>query len=238
MISYEDGFYTELDDSRICTVSGRLGAGKTLLALTLAERYLRRGYRLVTNVASVWAEDWENVRELPDFARRAVVLIDEGGLYIRSMKTVSALAAFARKLDTYIIIAGRREPHEELCELIVTPRFDFKRNFLIPAWLWRWENRGARRPYGGYMLELGRSGYYGTYDTVNPGARPSALIALVEDWAKALFDHYGYEYGLSDVAQGGGDGAALDAIDAFGVSAQRIRDAVSVLAESRGRRRR
>jgi len=237
-IVVDDGFFTELDDSRMVTLTGRLGAGKTLLGMGIAERYLARGYRLATNVQSVWGDAWDAIEDLGDGGRRAVVLVDEGGLYIRSMKSVSALAAFARKLDTYIIICGRREPHEEMCELVVAPRFDFRRNFLIPAWLWRWENRGARRPYGGHILEWGRSGLFGVYDTVNPGANPNRLLALVEGWARSLFERYGLEYNLQDVAASRGDDVGASTVDEFARVAGSIRNAVAVLADEAGRKRR
>lgn len=235
MIVGGGAFYTELDDSRMCAIAGRLGSGKTLTALELAERYLKRGYRLVSNVRSVWGDDWDRSLSA-DNSARTVLLVDEGGLYVRTMKTVSALTAFARKLDCYIILAGRRLPHEEMCELVVEPFFDFRRNLVVPAKLWRWTQRMGKT-YGGYFLQSGESGLYGTYDTVDPGDNPAELITLAEGWAQELFARYGRTYSLQDMASSGGDNIAGDAADSMAVSASRLRDAVSLLASQKRRGR-
>lgn len=240
MIILEDGFWNELDESKIVTVTGRLGCGKTMLGLEIAERYLRRGYRLYTNVSSVWADSMREGEvvglESIEKGIKAVVLVDEGGLYIRSKASVSALSSFARKLNNIVIISGKRTPHEELCELVVSPWFDLRRNFLIPLYIWRYDVEGYRKNYHGFIIEGPRFGIKGTYSTVDPGNYPERVVEITQEWAEQLFKKYGQHYQLSDLAKGrGDDGTSLESsLEDFQKS---IRDFVSVQRGSGGRGR-
>lgn len=232
MIIFDGGFYTELDDERIVSINGKLGAGKTLLAFTLAERYLKRGYSLITNVSSIWGDDWNELGMGEDGSVKAVVLVDEGGIYIRSLETVAALSAFARKLDLYVIISGKREPHEEMLNLQVVNWFDAGRNILFPMKVWKWKQTGSDKWYGGLIWEVGSSGFWGIYDTVDPGRSPNLLVKLVDGFAKELSERYGYEeYGLFDVAHGGRDSVRMEAASQAARAARELRGVVSILAE-------
>lgn len=238
LIISDDGFFSEFEESRLVSIAGHLGAGKTLLAMVLAEHFLRRGYRLVTNSRSVWSDPWDDIKPDETGGYKSVVLLDEGGIYIRTMKSVSALAQFARKIDTYIIIACKREPHEELTGLVIEPRYNAWRNWRIPIWIWRWTNRAAKVWYSGTIIEIGRSGYYGTYSTVDPGEHPFDLLGLTKNWAKALFERYGRHYDLSDVETGGGYSISDEAMVAQANSARAIQTAISTFGSKKRRRTR
>lgn len=238
LIIMDGGFFTELEDERIVSITGRLGSGKTLLAMTIAERFLKRGYRLVTNVSTVWKDDYGKVTMDETGSVKAVILIDEGGLYIRTMDTVGALVAFARKIDSYVLVSGRREPHEEMMNLSVFPWFDFKRNLGLPIRTWKWVQRGSKKMYGGLIWEMGWTGYYGVYNTVDPGDNPRKLKETVEAWAGDLFRLYGHdEYELSDLERGGRDDVLIEAANSQARAAQEIRGAISALASEKGRGR-
>lgn len=234
MILWDDGFFTELEDARLCYIGGRLGAGKTLLALKIAERFLRRGYKLLTNINSVWNDEWpEKIDE--EGKVKAVAIVDEGGLYIRSMASVAALSSFSRKLDMYVIICGKREPHGELTELYLAPWFDGRRNLGIPVYIWRWDVEAGRKNYHGYIAEGPRDGLYGVYDTVNPGRHASVLVEHTKEYARQLFEKFGERYVISDVETGGGDNGSADAMVDQNKNSRSVRDAVAVLA-SKARR--
>jgi len=236
-ILYDDGFFGQLDSERVVSISGGLGDGKTLLAFTLAERYLRRGYRLASNVTNVWADDLDSIEMLPDGGRRCVLLLDEGGQYFRSMKSSGAVSAFARKLDMFVIIPSKREPHVELCDLLITLKKDLRRNYAIPAYLWDWVNQGGRKSTHGVMVEVDRKGYFGIYDTLDPGGKAEALVARVESWAKEFHDLYGKKYDLSDMAGSGGDNEGDESAAALVGVSREIRESLAVLEQGSKRRK-
>jgi hypothetical protein len=203
-IIYDDGFMTEFLDSRIVAIAGRLRSGKTMLALQIAGKLLERGYKLVTNTSCVWA-DQLTFSENADELMKQVIWIDEGGLYIRSMISVSDLSSMAGKLDHYIIISGKRLPHEELCELTVTPWFDVRRNFMLPFYIWRWDVQGSHKDYHGFLVEGPRWANKGIYATEDPGQNAKFMVEYTNYCAATLFKKWKRVHQLSDVAQGRGE---------------------------------
>jgi hypothetical protein len=187
-ILFDDGLLYELAQNRVLTITGRLGSGKTRLAIEIATHFLRQGYKLITNIRTVYADpvslDYEKV----------VLLVDEGGLFVRKASDAMKLAAYARKLNMVIIFSGKKLPHGDLCDLQVAMFIDLWKNFLIPLSIWRWEYfpGGGVRPYGGYLFQIAPWWYNATYDTVDPGKPPETIIAYAFERAKRLFDKYGY----------------------------------------------
>lgn len=231
-----DGFWTEFEYGRIVAVDGDLGAGKTLLGLQMAERLLSRGYRLVTNISCVWADPWDEVQMLSDMGYRAVVLVDEAGWYLRSMKDTALLAGFARKLDIYIILTCKRLPHEELATLTVSPWFDASRNLGLPFQVWRWTVDKSKR-YSGFIVETGRSGFYGVYDTLDPGGGSKAVLRLTRSWGEELHRRFGRSFELPDVGDEGGYNELVEATADFSSAARSVRQALAELSSRSGRRR-
>ncbi len=210
MIIWDDGFFTELDDNRILAITGRLSSGKSLLAIELAERYLKRGYKLVSQMTCAWNDEPETV-EADELGRRHVVaIVDEGGLYFRTSKSSNSVSSFAAKMDSYIIFSGRKLPHESLCSLTCQVWFDFWKNFLIPVKLWRYDVENGRKAYHGFFWQTGWWVYWGIYDTLDPGDFPETIVTYFKRWAEVLFEKYGRKYQVSDVETGGReDGSEL-----------------------------
>lgn len=196
MIIYDDSFFTELSDNRVVCITGRLGSGKTLLGIELAEHYLKKGYALVTNTSTIWSDGY-----VVDDRRPVVGLIDEGGMYARTSATVKMLSAFLRKTKSILIFAGKKLPHEDLCDLRIYSWFDFQRNFAVPLRLWRWDYQiQTTKKYSGYLWQTGWQDYYGIYSTEDPGDFPQEVVKFFEERAKRLFERYKRTYSLSDVA--------------------------------------
>ena len=132
-----------------------------------------------------------------------VGLLDEGGLYARTSSTVKMLSAFLRKTKSILIFAGKKLPHEDLCDLKIYSWFDFQRNFALPFRLWRWDYAiQTTKKYSGYMVQTGWQDYYGIYSSEDPGDFPEAVVGFFDQRAKELFAKYGRTYRLSDVASG------------------------------------
>lgn len=205
MILKDDGFFAELDDSFMCYITGRLGSGKTLLAVELCERYLKRGYKMLSQISCVWNDDISSMR-MDDYGRRKVViLIDEVGLYFRKAATAGSVSSFARKQDCYLIFAGRKAPHEDLCDLSLQLWFDFFKWFLIPLKVWRFDRINGRKTYHGYVWQFAWWEYYGVYDTLDPGDNPGLLVETVKKWTREFFERYNRKYSISDVDTSGDD---------------------------------
>lgn len=206
MIVYDDNFLTELDDNRTLALTGRLSSGKTLMAVQLAQRYLRRGYKLISQTACVWNDPIETV--IPDERGRyrVVCIIDEGGLYFRKQTTASAVSSFAAKLDTYLIFAGRKLPHMDLCSLTAQMWFNAAKWFGFPFKVWRYDVNNGQKAYAGYFIETAWWDYYGVYDTLDPGDNPEQIVSKFREWTQYFFERYNRTYRVSDVdAQRGED---------------------------------
>lgn len=260
MIISDDGFFRELADNRICTITGRLGNGKTLLALDLSRHFLERGYSLVTNTKTVWNDDPQDVlrRAIERSAQkergyeksglrdrkiapqvRAVSIVDEGGLYARSDKVAMSLANFARKTDQIIIFSGKKLPHSLLCDLQVVMWFDFQKNFLVPLKVWEWSYRlNARKSYQGKLLQIHWKDLYGVYSTFDPASDAKEVINFSIKAAEIIFQKYGRKYVFQDMEGKSNEETA----DAMGELTQALVNVVdgqnsSVQTGGRGRRR-
>ncbi len=208
MILYDDGFFAELDDCFMVYITGRLGSGKTLFAVEIAERYLRKGYKLASQIACIWNDEIESMT-MDEYGRRKVVAIfDELGLYFRSAKSAGSISSFARKQQTYLIFSGRKAPHDDLCELTVQLWFDFMKWFFIPIKVWRYDKINGRKSYHGYILQTCWWEHFGVYDTLDPGDNPERLVNIFKVWTKEFFDRYDRTYKIHDVETGGGDDGA------------------------------
>lgn len=203
MFAGKDAFLAEFEAERVLCFHGRLGSGKSLMAHAIAEYFLQRGYRLITNMSSAWADDPDDVRPLSNGQMKAVIILDEGGLYVRSFKTVQAISSFARKLDTYLIFSGKKLPHSDLQGLTISEWFNFEKHFLIPVKIYKWVvESSAGKKYSGYVWCSGFKALYGLYSTFDPGGYPGEIVKWFEGWTVRFFERFGRSYQLHDVATG------------------------------------
>lgn len=237
MIIWDDGFFAEMDDSRMVYITGRLGSGKSCLAVELSERYLRKGYKLLSQVRCVWNDDPAGM-VMDDLGRRKVCMwIDEVGLYFRRASTAGSVSSFARKQDMYLIFSGRKAPHEDLCDLTLQLWFDFFKWFLIPLKLWRYDRVNGKKSYHGYVLSFAWWEIFGIYDTLDPGDNPEAVVSLVKTWTEEYFARYGRKYLISDVDKSGGEDE-VEFANEFASSVRKMGDATKEFASlSRGKKR-
>lgn len=251
MIIRDDGFFRELSDNRICTITGRLGSGKTLIAFDLARYYLNKGYSLVTNTSTVWADDPDIViaRSLAKLRKRkkeliengntitklapqvrAVSIVDEGGVHARLQKVATSISTFARKTDQIIIFAGKKQPHSDLSDLKVVLWFDFQKNFLLPFKIWEWTYRlSPRKIYGGKLIQMHWQDYWGVYSTIDPAGDADKVVNFSIRAAQNIFKEFDRKYTLSDVAKGSTDEKATDAMEKL---AQGLTDAADASLSS------
>lgn len=232
IISGEAQFYAELDQERIICIGGQLGSGKSLITHLIAERYLKMGYRFVTNMSSAWADDWRTIKPLPPLMQyKLFCAIDEGGLYVRSFKTVSILSSFARKLDCYLAFCGKKLPHADLQNLVLYQWFDFYKHFLIPIKVYRYDvHVSTTKSYHGYIWVTAWQAYYGIYSTLDPGDFPEEIVNAFISWTEAHFRRFGRVYKVQDVAYGESESMEMaDIQNDMQKSARQASDAISLL---------
>lgn len=233
IISGAPQFFAEFNQERILCFTGKLGTGKSLLTHCIAYPYLTRGYRFVTNMASVWADDWRTMKPIPPLMQMKVfAAVDEGGLYVRTFKTASAISSFARKLDSYIIFSGKKLPHQDLQGMKLYQWFDFWKNFLIPVKVYRYDIQvETTKNYSGYIWVMAWSAWYGLYSTLDPGDFPEEIVKAFQTWTEDHFKRFGRQYKIQDVVAGESESVELaDIQNDMEKSARQATDAVSILA--------
>lgn len=166
-----DEFFYNLLAYRVLWIRGRLGGGKTLLAVAIADELLKRhGFTgVIANFPHVlkphnWRErmDDGSVRGV----RGAVVVWDEAGVFIDRRtfaRNDRGVGAFLRKLNNVLLLPSVIPVDIRLSY------FSVQREVRVSAFGERWRYRwmlalpGAQVESGTFWLEPNR--YFGTYDT-------------------------------------------------------------------------
>lgn len=207
MLIGAEGLRAELDFHRIVSVMGNLGAGKDLLCHHLAMPYLRAGYKFYSNQFSVWndplylpsdssdpyalledvqkADGVERLYMRPDIKRRVVVL-SEGGRYLRKYEYFEDLTEFARKVDNYFLLPSKRAPHVDLLDLSVYPIVPFKQLLGIEGGVWGYTvETGFRKIKRGTFIFLPERDVIGVYDTKDFTETPNVLLEALRKYITA-----------------------------------------------------
>jgi len=228
MILIDDGFYSEFYGSRMVAIEGKLGDGKTLLGLDIAEPLLKDGYKFISNMSCIWNDNMEVLQK----SDKVVCAVDEGGTYLRSAEAVNKFSRFLRKIDYFLIMPCRKLPHEELCELTISPWFNFHKNFGLPFKLWRYDVRLGKKAYNGKILQVNWQAYYGLYSSIDPGDYPELIMQAIEVRTDALFKQFERKLKLRDVALKSNLARDFEQVELardFSRSAQALGDALSVV---------
>lgn len=174
--------YGLVEGYRLCWIGGRFSGGKTSLAFLLSRYWLERGYRLVTNARTVWADDPSVVSLRPSGHLDAILLLDEGGLWLKSNRVVEGVAAYAAKMRLIVLIPSFFPPAPRFRVLTIQPLFTF-RHLKIPLTVYRWRIAAGSYTNSGHFLWIfpGRDGIYGIYSRQDPGEDPLDIVAWMED---------------------------------------------------------
>jgi hypothetical protein len=180
-------------------IAGENGGGKTLLALDLAEPWLRLGWWLITNFECRWADnkinelgDWE-FPPADQFGKvGAVVIGDELGAAIRTKASVRALQKYPRKLGMRFIYSDRELPHEDLNQVVIYPVGGFNQFIRM----WRYEIRTheakhkAAQNYGVFkskvFIQVLPRSFFGLYRSGAVAVDSEALLSWVASCVQNL----------------------------------------------------
>lgn len=186
---FAESMQSMLDECRVVSIAGVKGAGKTAMAFELAEYYLRKGYGFYSNIQNVWNDNLysevmitpkhtvvtaEDGGLLPDVYHK-VLILDEGGRYLREWKYFENLFEFTRKTDNYLLIPSTRIAHQNLQEYLLIPWLPLYQ-FYLPGTIWEWRyDNGTSSPYHDFFWHMpGRS--IGVYDTQDISFTTTSII--------------------------------------------------------------
>lgn len=179
-----------LDMYRLIWISGRFGGHKTALAFKIAERYLERGYRCVTNSRCIWADPLHQVQLNENNQLHAVVILDEGGLYFKSGRQIEQIAAYAAKMDCVYIIPSFFAPTKTAQIVNIQPIISLKATGL-PIIIYKWVVSIGGFKESGCFAWFNPAEIYGIYSRQDPGDDPDDIIAFLTERSEQYRKRYG-----------------------------------------------
>lgn len=215
---------------RMVWISGRYGGGKTALSYRIAHYLLETGFvrYVVSNTDSVWSSKLEDVK--PRFDDRGMpildtcVILDEGGLFLKTTKDADEYMAFLRKLNVILLMPSVTPVSSRLRALTVMREFN-ARIIGLPLWVYKYTlHQGVIRENERFYW-FNPQEIYGIYDTyatpVDDVGISDWLAGWVEVAVKAYYDRSGHKrvekqqpiYGME--VGGGVAGDALEASENF-----------------------
>ena len=149
---------------RVLHLSGHPGAGKTSLAFRIAYELLSSGFSryLLTNIRSVWADDPSELVPRDGTYLDAVIILDEGGLFIHNIKQARAFVAYLRKMNTVLLLPSVEVPAPRMRAL----QIERVNRYELPGGraVWKYETRLNDAVISRFYW-VNPSEIYGVYDT-------------------------------------------------------------------------
>jgi len=221
-----------LESYRLLWIEGRFGGGKTSLAFRLARPFLERGYRLLTNIRSVWADNPNEIDFVDEWGHlKLVVIMDEGGLWLKRNKMVEAMAAYAAKMDCVYIIPSFFAPASYFRIFRIAVLYGF-RHIKIPIIFYRWRLVSSGFVDRGILAWIRPEEIYGVYSRQDPAMDGRFLVKFMAEKVQEYRKKYDrdYPFELPDLEEDDETGELQTAIADFS-------DAVTELRSFSRRRR-
>lgn len=166
MLINDDPFRIAIQEYRICWISGRTGGYKTSLCYELARPYLDKGYGLISNNTSVWADDDYSLDANGQLKK--VVILDEGGRWLKVGIQTELIASYIAKMDYFVLIPSRWPPARNARVLTCQALYTF-RGVGLHVVVYKWTLHMDEMKDSGYMVWTSPQQYYGIYSRQDPG---------------------------------------------------------------------
>jgi len=152
---------------RVCWSRGRLRGGKTSVCFRVAYDLLSSGKAkyLVSNIPNVWNTRARDLVLSDDYTLDAVVVLDEGGLILQSVKDAFAYLAALGKLNVYLLIPSMIRPNSKVCFLDVQRLINWVKILGVPAWTYQYTLRDYGQSDKGAFTWLNPWEIYGVYSS-------------------------------------------------------------------------
>lgn len=183
---FADNILNYARNYRVCYIGGRYGGGKTALAFRLAyELCLRFEFRyILSNVSSIWCTPPDRV-VLRDGFVDAVIVLDEGGMFLDDAASARQWLAFLRKINVVLLVPSVLPPSLVMRRLSVQRLANFDA-FGVPLWYY-----GVRLDAGIIKVRdaffwLFPSEIYGIYDTRGMPTDANELLGYIRLWTRQV----------------------------------------------------
>lgn len=183
---------SQIITNRQAWITGANGSYKTSVAYRLAYdlviKYNAVEY-IYTNNKSSWGDD---ITKNVSCEVNGVIIIDEGGLYIKSKNDVEEFTALAMKLNAIYLVPSYRPPPKGMRNLTI-----FALPMLLESGLplvaYKWEANNASRKQQGIFFFWNPQEIYGVYSRQDPGGVTIELLKNVNRITQNLYNSYGRE---------------------------------------------
>lgn len=165
MIIDWSGAFELLRQYRIAWLSGRFGAGKTAMAVAMAEYLANKyGYRVYSNFPLVFDEFDTGIKG--EKVLKAVFIIDEAGLEIvaRLNTLAERMIAYTRKMDIVILLPSFIPPSARIRFLQYYPVINLT-SAGVPLAIYGWRVNLANFKASGSFLVFNPKEYYMMYNS-------------------------------------------------------------------------
>ena len=142
--------------------------------------------------------------------RNMVLVLTEGGRYLRRWKYFEDMYEFTRKTNNYILIPSIKLPHVDLCEMILINVFPFVQYTGMNGGVWYWYigGQGLMKPKSGAFVHVPNPNKYGIYDTNDLSKSPTEAIKAFSRQIRLIQEEeYNRDFlsTLGDIVEGGDD---------------------------------
>lgn len=186
-----------IDGVKMVSLHGFVGSGKTALAFAIAQHLVEKyGYRYIfSNVKSVWNDNPLDVVLSEGRYVDAVLILDEGGLFIKNHKAAEEWLAGMRKINCCILIPSVVKL-PSLLQTVEIRRIANKQRLGIPSLTYQ------------VTLDIGDKTYrqddvltfdwfrpseiWGVYDTYGFPSTDDGLMGHIDKWIANITEQDGY----------------------------------------------
>ena len=186
--------FATLHGYRMVWLPGAFGNGKTLCAVGMYAQYFRpRGYRLVSNLQTIWTEsDLQSVCIDADGKLKVFVLIDEGGQYFEDADDIKDVMRNPRKMD-YVLCFASFMPPARLAQIFqIQPTWSY-RSAGIPYIHYEWSAKVGHYKNKGHFGWWFFQEMFGTYSSSSPAGSPATIRRWLVEQNLEYRRRWGYD---------------------------------------------
>lgn len=188
-------------------ITGDNRAGKTNLAMDIAERFLRSNFRMMSNLQSPWndnVDEFGNTKKLEldsNGQLNCMIILDEAGVYMRTKESIRLMMGAKGKLNCIFLMPSTEEPHEDLWDVFIEPHDKlnsflrwFFGNWFVESYLKIWR-MVSFDPKTGFKMDIfcqfhPKSTYY-LYSTLVFGTAVDDILAQFQISLQEQNEHFG-----------------------------------------------